>query len=270
MSNSNINKLIIYKYANNKVRIYIDDNDNPWFCALDVGLHLALASYRKAVAELEKDSVSFIYAVDSLGRNRKTLFINEAGLYELIFKSNKPEAKIFKKWVFNEVIPEIRKTGKYDPKNQQKLTQNEKAVIVAKELIRVIEENDKLLKKIESDKQYTDFGKIVTDIGDCITIAQLANILSQTQYTIGQNRLFDLLRESKLIVRMVDPNHNKKLINRPSQKSIDLGYMKIRETAYSYVDSKTNEMKKCIGSQILVTGKGQLKILQIWKDKNNK
>lgn len=87
-------------------------DDNPWFVAVDVCNVLGLTNSRKAIENLDEDEkgVTIIY---TLGGDQKVSIINEPGLYSLILRSRKPEAKAFKRWITHEVIPSIRKTGGY-------------------------------------------------------------------------------------------------------------------------------------------------------------
>lgn len=105
-----------------EVRTYIDENGNVWFCAKDVCNILGLQNNRQAITSLESDdklqykiekgTPCHHYILPPLSYN--LTFVSECGLYQLIFKSEKEEAKKFKKWVCKEVIPQIRKTGKYE------------------------------------------------------------------------------------------------------------------------------------------------------------
>jgi prophage antirepressor-like protein len=103
----------IFNFQSNQVRIEIINN-KEYFCAKDVCNILEINNTKQALSRLEKDDVILNDITDSLGRKQKTSFINESGLYELIFSSRKTEAKQFKKWVFNEILPQIRKTGKFE------------------------------------------------------------------------------------------------------------------------------------------------------------
>ncbi|HGJ5854933.1 Bro-N domain-containing protein [Arsenophonus nasoniae] len=101
------------------VRIKIIDAE-PWFCLKDVCEVLTITNSRRVASEvLDQDGVRKTYITDSIGREQEAAFVNEPNLYRVIFRSNKPEAKQFQDWLFNEVLPSIRKTGKYEhPKHQ--------------------------------------------------------------------------------------------------------------------------------------------------------
>jgi anti-repressor protein len=101
----------VFNYEENKVRTVLKD-DEVWFVAKDVCEVLEINKYRDAVSRLDEDETGSVL-VDTLGGKQEMSAVNESGLYSLIFKSRKPEAKKFKKWVTNEVLPSIRKHGAY-------------------------------------------------------------------------------------------------------------------------------------------------------------
>ena len=106
-------KLIPFAYGDNLVRV-IEKDGNPWWVAKDVCAVLEHSNSRMAIEMLDEDEkgVSKVY---TLGGEQDMNIINESGLYNLIFRSNKPEAKAFRKWVTSEVLPQIRRTGSYEP-----------------------------------------------------------------------------------------------------------------------------------------------------------
>jgi len=95
-------------------------NDEPYFVAQDVCKVLDLDNVTKAIASLEKEEYLTLPIVRS-GQNRHMLLVGESGLYALIFKSRKPIARTFRRWVTSEVLPAIWKTGRYEAPKQQKL-----------------------------------------------------------------------------------------------------------------------------------------------------
>ncbi|MFS1538235.1 MAG: Bro-N domain-containing protein [Candidatus Phlomobacter fragariae] len=95
------------------VRVQVINGD-PWFCINDVCKALTVINSSDLLSkQLDKARVEKIY-LRSDGQKRQFAFVNEPNLYRVIFRSNKPEAKQFQDWVFNEVLPSIRKTGKYE------------------------------------------------------------------------------------------------------------------------------------------------------------
>ncbi|MEK4453434.1 BRO-N domain-containing protein [Paenibacillus sp. FSL L8-0506] len=101
----------VFSYGDRNVRTVVINNE-PWFVAKDVCDILEISKYRDAVSRLDDDEVGSVL-VDTLGGKQEMGAINESGLYSIIMKSRKTEAKKFKKWITHEVIPSIRKTGSY-------------------------------------------------------------------------------------------------------------------------------------------------------------
>lgn len=102
-------------YGDKPVRIQVTDQGQPWFCLADVAAVLDIKSGRDFARSehCHPDGVENFHVIDDMGRNQEALFINEPNLYALIFRSSKPSAKAFRQWVFEEVLPQIRKTGAF-------------------------------------------------------------------------------------------------------------------------------------------------------------
>lgn len=107
------NALQVFDFNENAVRVIMKD-DQPWFVAKDVCDALEIVNHKDAIKALDDDEKSGVGISDPHGREQVTNVISESGLYSLVFRSNKPEAKKFKKWVTSEVLPAIRKTGSYN------------------------------------------------------------------------------------------------------------------------------------------------------------
>ncbi|WP_072628220.1 BRO-N domain-containing protein [Serratia marcescens] len=113
MSATAINPISFSFHETHEVRIQVIDGE-PWFCLKDVCDILGIKNSSDLLSkQLDKSGVEKIY-LRSGGQNRQFAFVNEPNLYRVIFRSNKPEAKQFQDWVFNEVLPTIRKTGRYE------------------------------------------------------------------------------------------------------------------------------------------------------------
>lgn len=111
-----MNELQTFTYNSAQVRT-IEQNGEPWFVAKDVCEILSISKYRDAVARLDEDERGSV-RVDTLGGEQEMAAVNESGLYTLILRSDKPEAKPFRKWVTADVLPAIRKTGSYNAANK--------------------------------------------------------------------------------------------------------------------------------------------------------
>lgn len=126
-----MNNIQIFKYENNDVRT-VEMNGEPWFVLKDVCKVLGIAKYRDVADRLDADERAPV-RVDTLGGAQEMTCINESGLYSVILRSDKPEAKPFRKWVTSEVLPSIRKSGGYIA-GQEQLSPEElmaKALLVA-------------------------------------------------------------------------------------------------------------------------------------------
>jgi prophage antirepressor-like protein len=102
-----------FSFNESPVRV-LDREGGPWWVAADVCRALDIQNPSDAVATLDGDDLATTEVIDSLGRRQTVNVISESGLYNLIFASRKPEAKAFKRWVTHEVLPTIRKTGRYE------------------------------------------------------------------------------------------------------------------------------------------------------------
>ena len=103
--------LIGLKFEGKQIQVIERDGDT-WWLTIELAALLGLQNIRQLVSGLDSDQVSVQEIYGNAGR-RKATIVNESGLYELIFRSDKPEAKRFRKWVTSEVLPKIRKTGTY-------------------------------------------------------------------------------------------------------------------------------------------------------------
>lgn len=126
------------------------NNGDVWFVAKDICEALGLDDVSKACSRLDDDEKG-TNKVLTLGGEQSMLTVNESGLYNLIFTSNKPEAKAFRKWVTSEVLPSIRKTGKYEASPQtarlSSYEDKEKCFIV---ILRILKNDIKTALKLNS------------------------------------------------------------------------------------------------------------------------
>lgn len=107
-----MNKLQVFNYESNEVRTVMIDGE-PWFVLKDVCQVLGISHVKDTADRLDKDEVGQDEVIDRLGRTQTVTIINESGLYSVILRSDKPEAKPFRKWVTSKILPSIRKTGAY-------------------------------------------------------------------------------------------------------------------------------------------------------------
>jgi anti-repressor protein len=188
-----LQKVFEYK-SGRQVRTVIIDGE-PWFVAKDVADVLGLSDSRKSVNLLDEDERSIIPVTDSLGRQQETFIINEPGLYSMILRSRKPEAKAFKRWVTHEVLPEIRKTGSYQGKHKVPQTFAEAlrlAADQAEEIERLEAEKKVMLPKVEAYEDYME-------ANGAIKMENVAKLMQDVAPGIGRNSLFRFLRQEKVL-----------------------------------------------------------------------
>lgn len=102
-----------FNYKDAVIRTLTDNNEETWFAGVDVCQVLGYADAHQKIKSLDRDEYRLDRVRDGQGKQKETLTVNESGLYSLILSSSKPEAKEFKRWVTHEVLPSIRKAGKF-------------------------------------------------------------------------------------------------------------------------------------------------------------
>lgn len=239
-----------------KVRIAMNESDEPLFCLADVCNVIGIANARNVRSRLEEDDVHQMDTIDSLGRNQQVTFITESGLYDVIIRSDSEKAKPFRKWVTSEVLPSIRKHGAY--MTQETL---EKALTSPDFLIQLVtnlkEEKQKRIEaeqkaevaeqKIQQDAPKVLFADAVSTSQRSCLVAELAKILQQNGVNIGQNRLFSWMRENGYLCQKGD------YYNQPTQKAMKLGLFELKKTSITKPDGSV-----LVTTTTKVTGKGQI------------
>ena len=128
-----------------------DENEQYWFAGIDVCKILSLENPTQTVESLDDDEKKLDYIIDSSGQQRKTWTINEFGLYSLVLKSRKPEAKEFKRWITHEVLPAIRKAGRYTTEEER--AREDELQKIASEIQALTSEKDDLQKRLNEKKK---------------------------------------------------------------------------------------------------------------------
>lgn len=238
-----MNELIIFNNAEfGQVRT-TEINGQPYFMASDVATALGYSNPRKAIIDhcrcvTKRDTAT------AQGNMASMSFIPESDVYRLIMKSKLPSAERFEKWVMEEVLPSIRKTGGYIA-GQETMTDAElmaKALMVAK---KQIEERN---NQIEVMKPKALFADAVSASDKSILIGELAKLIKQNGVDVGQNRLFQWMRDNGYLIRRKGTDYNM-----PTQYSMDLGLFSIKETTITHSDGHIS-----VSKTVKVTGKGQV------------
>lgn len=244
-----MNKIQIFNYNSSEVRT-IQKEGEPWFVLKDVCEVLGMSNSRMVAERLDGDEVSRTYITDSLGRQQHTTIINESGLYNVILRSDKPEAKPFRKWITSEVLPTIRKTGGY-VSNEQTFVDtylpfaDDGTKALFSQTLAALRQAS---AKIEADKPKVLFADSVSASHTSILVGELAKLIKQNGVDIGQNRLFEWMRNNGFLIRRKGTD-----FNMPTQRSVEMGLFEIKETAITHSDGHIS-----VNKTPKVTGKGQL------------
>ncbi|MFV0982470.1 prophage antirepressor [Latilactobacillus phage TMW 1.1393 P1] len=236
-----MNNLELFSFEGNRVRT-VNNNGEVWFVATDVAKTLEIKNTTDALKRLDDDERSRF----NLGRQGEANIISEAGLYSFIGASRKSEAKKFMRWVNHEVLPSIRKNGAYlTDQKAFDVTHNPNAL--GDLLLQAGEQLKQKDLQITEMKPKALFADAVAVSHSSILIGELAKIMKQNGVNIGQNRLFEWMRVNGYLI-----SGNRSDKNMPTQKSLELGLFKIKETVINHSDGHTT-----INKTPKVTGKGQ-------------
>lgn len=239
-----MNDITIFNHLGNDIRAMTDEHGEPLFVLKDICNALDLGNNREVARRLDEDCVSTTDVTDNLGRSRTTNVVTEAGLYEVIFMSRKPEAKAFKRWVTSEVLPSIRKHGMYaTPATIEDMLANPDIMINA--LMRLKEERAARAKaeaEVEAQRPVAALGKAIETAEGDLTPSAFGKILSNTIPTIGPNKFCRWLLDNNFAFR----NGQGKII--PMQDAVNRGILILTERI-----DKAGKIRP----QLLVTPAGQ-------------
>lgn len=238
-----------------EVRTAVIDNE-PWFVGKDVATALGYAKPRNAINEHVDDDDKKMGPEngapsinDNLGREQFPTFINESGVYALVFGSKLPTAKQFKHWVTHDVLPSIRKHGAYATKEtlEKALTSPDFGIRLLTELKKEQEKNARQAAELEAAKPKVVFAEAVATSKTSILVGELAKLIKQNGIDIGQNRLFEWLRVNKYLISRKGSDYNL-----PTQRSMQQGLFEIKESSHVNGDGVN-----IVTKTPKVTGKGQ-------------
>lgn len=191
-----MNNLKQFEFEGNEVRTIIGDDDMVWFVGKDVAEALGYSNPRNAVPTHVSDEDKQRTQIEYAGQRRDVTIINESGLYALIFGSRLESAKRFKHWVTSEVLPSIRKTGKYEIKQDSYMISD--PIERAKRWIEEQEEKQQLLlvnkqqeQQIQELKPKADYVDKILQSKDLLTVRQIAMDYGMTPQRMN-NLLHDL------------------------------------------------------------------------------
>lgn len=254
-----------------QIRTSVAESGEPLFCLADVCKALDLnGGARNVKSRLNQRGVVSINTPTN-GGIQQLNFITEPNLYKCIFQSRKKEAEQFQDWVCNEVLPSIRKSGGYMSASVDETPEQimARALIVAQETISrqkaAVAAAEKRATMLEATtKQMTaqingleaqnkellpgaTFAKAVETSEHSILIGELARILKQNDVQIGQNRLFQWLRDNGFLCKKGE------CYNQPTQRAMEMGLFEIKKTVITKPSGES-----IVTTTTKVTGKGQI------------
>lgn len=220
----------------------VNIDGEPWFVGKDVANALGYSNNRKAISDHvgEEDKRDGVTIRDSIGREQNPILINESGMYSLIFGSKLESAKRFKHWVTSEVLPTIRKTGSYQSVPQGK----ELLALAVLEAQKTIEEQNHKIKAMQPKAIFAD---AVSASETSILVGDLAKLICQNGYQIGQKRLFEWLRQNGYLMKCGSSR------NMPTQRYLEQGLFEVKESNVQNPDGSIR-----ITRTTKITGRGQL------------
>lgn len=225
----------------------------PWFVGKDVATALGYSdtadALKKHVDEEDKELLKPGEMPTLKMSNFGAYIINESGLYSLVLSSKLPTAKAFKRWITSEVIPSIRKHGAYITPDtlEQMIADPDTTIRLLTTLKEERQERVRLEAEAKANRPKVLFADAVATAHTSILIGELAKLLKQNGVDMGQNRLFDWMRKHGYLIARKGTDYNM-----PTQKSMELGLMEIKETSISHADGHVS-----ISKTPKITGKGQ-------------
>ena len=222
----------------------LEINGEPYFVGKDVAEILGYAEPRSAVSKKVDEEDKGVSKIATPSGTQEMTIINESGLYSLILSSKLPTAKKFKRWVTSEVLPSIRKTGKYSIVENKPSYAIEDPIERAKAWIKEQEEKQKIQVELQ---EKNNFVNRIAISSNSVLVRELAKIASKAGQTIGEKKLWQKLRDWGYVL---------KNSTEPKQKYVDNGYFEVVEGV------RERNGKTFTYHTTRVTGKGQEKIIK--------
>lgn len=243
MNSSNLKSYNSLEFG--QIRTVIENNE-PWFVGKDVAMALGYKNISDAINKHVDCEDKGVAKCDTLGGSQDMVIINESGLYALIFGSKLEKAMKFKRWVTNDILPSLRKNGMYATDD---LLDNPDLLIKIATQLKEEREKRTALEEINRINQpKVLFAESVETSNQSILVGDLAKLIKQNGIDIGQNRLFEWLRENDYLISRKGESYNM-----PTQKSMNARLFEIKESSIVNPDGSVR-----VTRTTKVTGKGQI------------
>lgn len=245
----------VFTFEEREVRV-VDRDGAPWWVAKDVCevLGLDIASGARGLEDDEKA----LQIMQTLGGSQEMTIISEAGLYSLILRSRKPEAKRFKRWVTHDVLPAIRATGAYvlpgSEAVMRALTNPDNIMAMLGNWKKDRDRRLELEEKVREDEPKVFFAETYRASKGLVSMGTMAKILNQRGANMGQNRFFKWCVERRLLMR-------KGRDYLPTQRAMELKIFEIKHGGRVFGSGETRTF-----CTVYVTGKGQLYFVEKFRD----
>ena len=250
---------IFYNPEFGNIRVLTIKNES-YFVGKDVAFLLGYSNARDALRKHVDDEDKDVAKCDTPSGTQEMTVINESGLYSLILSSKLPTAKKFKRWVTSEVLPAIRKHGAYltEQKVEEALLNPDVLIKLATQLKSEREARKRAESLNEQNMPKVLFADSVSVANDAILIGALAKLIKQNGVDIGQNRLFQKLRDMGYLIKSGQDK------NMPTQKAMNMKLFRVKERTVGNPDGSVRTTRTT-----LVTGKGQIYFINLFlaKDK---
>ena len=246
---------VIKIFENNEfgsLRTLTDEHGRIMFCGKDVASALGYSNTKDAIRRHCRWGVKHdLPHPQSPARTIEMVFIPEGDVYRLISHSRLPSAEKFESWIFDEVLPTIRRTGGYVA-NEDMFVDNYLPFLddAYRNLFRLqMIAINQLNERIRHEKPLVEFANQVANTNNLIDMNAMAKLAREENIPVGRNRLFDRLKRMGVLMSN----------NLPYQQYIDRGYFAVKESVF-----EVDGLKKTY-QQTLVTGKGQVFIIGLLK-----
>ena len=203
----------------------VEQDGKVMFCGKDVATALGYTNPNKALRDHTRGE-RFVHPLETCGGTQQVQFITEGDLYRLIASSKLPSAQQFESWVFDEVLPSIRKQGGYMTARADETPEQ----IMARALMLAKDTMDRQQREIAELRPKALYADAVTASDGTCLVGELAKMMRQNGVQVGQNRLFEWLRRDGYLGK-TGSNRNV-----PTQRAMEQGLFRIKETAVTHSD----------------------------------
>lgn len=228
----------------------------PWFVGKDIAAALGYKDTSDAIKRHIFDEDKLTRCFTDSGQGREMTIINESGMYSLILSSKLEKAKLFKRWVTSDILPSIRKHGMYA--TDELINNPDLLIQVATQLKDERAKRQELELQEQANRPKVLFAESVEASKCSILIGDLAKLIKQNGYNIGQNRLFEWMRNNGYLISRRGESYNM-----PTQQSMNLGLFEIKESSVVNPDGSVR-----LTRTTKVTGKGQVYFINKFIERN--